>query len=204
MIESMRFAARWHVVVIATLCAAGTTRADVNLAPSVPDWTSGPAVVAVTPFENHVPNGKSFEWLVAEAPFEIAMKTQAAFGLDLANSPLWVSGEAVPAEADTVAAFGARAHAQYVITGWFDKIGEDLRLAVLIWKIDNAHATVVGDAKRQGAMPGYHAILGGVLADAWQQAKVAPATLDEVQTIKLDRGLAKDIYPVFMLGRDRA
>jgi len=214
MIESMRFAARWHVVVIATLCAAGTTRADVNLAPSVPDWTSGPAVVAVTPFENHVPNGKSFEWLVAEAPFEIAMKTQAAFGLDLANSPLWVSGEAVPAEADTVAAFGARAHAQYVITGWFDKIGEDLRLAVLIWKIDNGHATVVGDAKRQGAMPGYHAILGGVLADAWQQAKVAPATPkmegpgpapgpggDEVQTIKLDRGLAKDIYPVFMLGR---
>ena len=196
----MRFAARWHVVVTATV-VSGVAMADVNLAPSVPDWTAGPAVVAVTPFENHIVNGKSFEWLVAEAPFEMAMKTEAAFGLDLANPPLWVAGEAVPAEADTVAAFGERAHAQYVLTGWFDKIGEDLRLAVLVWKVDGKTATVVGDAKRQGAIPTYHAILGNVLADAWQQAKVAPATLDDVQTIKLDRGLAKDIYPVFMLGR---
>ena len=202
----MRFARPWHVVVAVTM-AAGVTRADVNLAPSVPDWTTGPAVVAVTPFENHVPNGKSFEWLVAEAPFEIAMKTQAAFGLGLAGPPLWVSGEAVPPEADTVAAFGARQHATYVITGWFDKLGEDLRLAVLVWRVvppgagAGATATVVADAKRQGAMPAYHALLGGVLADAWRQAKIAPATLDDVQTIQLARGLAKDIYPVFMLGR---
>ncbi|HET9989508.1 MAG TPA: tetratricopeptide repeat protein, partial [Kofleriaceae bacterium] len=196
----MRFARPWHVVVVLT-ALAGVTRADVNLAPSVPDWAPGPAVVAVTPFENHVPNGRSFEWLVAGAPFEIAMKTQAAFGLDLANPPLWVIGEAVPPEADTVAAFGARQHARYVITGWFDKVGEDLRIAMLVWKIDPTGATVVADAKRQGAMPAYHALLGGVIADAWQQAKVAPAALDDVQTIKLDRVLAKDIYPVFMLGR---
>jgi tetratricopeptide (TPR) repeat protein len=187
------------------MCAAAGpnrfARADVNLAPSVPDWAPGPAVVVVTPFENHVVNGKSFEWLVAEAPFEIAMKTQAAFGLDLANPPLWVGGEQVPPEADTVAAFGARAHAGYVITGWFDKIGEDLRLAVLVWKIDHDSAKIVGDAKRQGAIPTYHALVGGVVADAWQQAKIAPGTLDDVQTIKLNRALAKDIYPVFMLGR---
>ena len=54
-----------------------SSRADVALAPSVPDWAPGPQVVAVTPFENHVVKGTSYDWIVAEAPFEIAMKTQA-------------------------------------------------------------------------------------------------------------------------------
>ena len=187
------------MVAIATL--AGGARADVSLAPSVPDWSVGPAVVAVTPFENHIVNGKSFEWIVAEAPFEAAMKTQAAFGLDAANPPLWVGGQAVPPEADTVAAFAAQQHAQFVITGWFDKLGEELRIAVLVWKIERGTAVVAGDAKRQGAVPTYHAILGGALADAWQQAKVAASPLDDVQTIQVNRALAKDIYPVFMMGR---
>ncbi|MEO6772998.1 MAG: tetratricopeptide repeat protein [Kofleriaceae bacterium] len=201
----MRSLRRWHVAIlvasIVTLAASALTWAEVNLAPNVPDWAPGPAVVAVTPFENHVQNGKSLEWIVAEAPFEVAMKTQAAFGLDLASPPLWVGGQAVPAEADTVAAFGARVRARYVITGWFDKVGDDLRIAILVWKIDRATATVVADVKRQGAIATYHPLLGGVVGEAWQQAKVAPPTLDEVQRIQLDRALSKDSYPVFMFGR---
>jgi predicted Zn-dependent protease len=190
---------RWsHVAAFAV--AAATASADVNLAPSVPEPEPGPAVFAVTPFENHVLNGKSYEWIVAEAPFEIAAKSQAAFGLAAANPPLWV-GAAVPPEADTVAAFGADQRASYVITGWFDKIGEDLRIAILVWKIDRGHAVVVGDVKRQGPVPTYHVMLGGALGEAWQQAKVAPAQISDVQTIQLTRSLAKDIYPVFMMGR---
>ena len=176
-----------------------TARADVNLAPSVPEPVPGPAVFAVAPFENHVLNGKSYEWIVAEAPFEIAAKSQAAFGLEAANPPLWV-GAAVPPEADTVAAFATQQHASYVITGWFDKIGEDLRIAIVIWKVDRGTAVVVGDTKRQGAMPTYHVLLGGALGEAWQQAKVT-SQLSDVQTIQLTRSLAKDIYPVFMMGR---
>ncbi|MEO8843971.1 MAG: tetratricopeptide repeat protein [Kofleriaceae bacterium] len=193
---------RWsHVVTVAALAVvAATASADVNLAPSVPEPVPGPPVFAVTPFENHVVNGKSYEWIVAEAPFEIAAKSQAAFGLAAANPPLWV-GAAVPPEADTVAAFAADQRASYVITGWFDKIGEDLRIAILVWKIDHGQAVVVGDAKRQGAMPSYHVLLGGALGEAWQQAKVAPAQIGDVQMIQLTRSLARDIYPVFMMGR---
>jgi tetratricopeptide (TPR) repeat protein len=194
---------RWSHVAAFAVAFAVPARADVNLAPSVPDWAPGPAVVAVTPFENHVVNGKSYEWIVAEAPFEIAMKSQAAFGLDPANPPLWV-GPAVPPEAETVAAFAATQHAAFVVTGWFDKIGEDLRIAILVWKIERGTAVVVGDAKRSGAIPNYHALLGSALGDAWQQAKVAPATLTDLQTLSLTRSLAKDIYPVFMMGRGLA
>ena len=38
-------------------------------------------------------------------------------------------------------------------------------------------------------------------AEAWQQAKVAPTPLGDAQTLQLTRSLAKDIYPVFMMGR---
>ncbi|MFT3700484.1 MAG: tetratricopeptide repeat protein [Kofleriaceae bacterium] len=182
--------------VLAVAIAARTAHAE------IPDWSQGPPILAVTPFENHVPNGKSFDWVAAEAPFEIAAKSQAAYGLALANPPLWV-GTVVPPEADTVGAYGRAQHATYVVTGWYDRIGEELRLAVLVWKLsDTGVATVAGDAKRQGPMTAYHQVLGTALADALTQAKLpAPS---ELQTIKLNRTLAKDIYPVFMMGKGLA
>lgn len=179
-----------HVVLVSLL--AGSARAD------IPDWQEGPPILAVTPFENHVPNGKSFDWVAAEAPFEIAAKSQAAYGLALANPPLWV-GQVVPPEPDTVGAYARQHHATYVVTGWYDRIGEELRLAVLVWRLDKGVASVVGDAKRQGLMSAYHQTLGGALADAMTQAKLIAPT--ELQTIKLNRSLAKDIYPVFMMGK---
>src|SRR5690242_197999 len=48
----------------------------------LPDWAPGPPSFAVTPFENHVPNGKALEWMVAGAPFEIAEKSESVLGLD--------------------------------------------------------------------------------------------------------------------------
>ena len=186
------------MVILGALATAA--RADVALAPSVPDWMPGPQVVAVTPFENHVGKGSSYDWIVAEAPFEIAMKTQAAFGLEVANPPLWVT-HVVPPEPDSVAAVAAEQHASFVVTGWFDKLGEDIRIAILVWKVDGKQAVVVGNAKAQGPQPAYHVTLGTALGTAWQQAKIAPEGLSDVQTVQLARSLAKDIYPVVMLGR---
>ena len=65
-------------------------------------------------------NGHALDWIVAEAPFELAEKTETVLGLDPVGGPLYVPGEWVPAEAETVAAFGKRAGADYVVTGWFD------------------------------------------------------------------------------------
>ncbi len=165
---------------------------------AVPDWTTGPARVAVTPFENHVPNGASMQWLVAEAPFEIAEKTETMLGLEANASPLYVGGDMVPAEADTVAAFGAPLHASFVITGWFDKVGDDLRIDVVIWKLGGGSAAIAGEAQQRGPMPAYHQILGNALADAWTKAGVV---VDDAARARLTRTLAKDIYPVFMMGR---
>jgi tetratricopeptide (TPR) repeat protein len=165
----------------------------------VPDYAPGPARVAVTPFENHVPNGVSMEWLVAEAPFEIAEKTETVLGLEAIGSPLYVGGDMVPAEADTVAAFGAPLRASFVITGWFDKVGDDLRVDIVIWKLaDHASATIAGEAQQRGPVPTYHQILGNALADAWTKAGVP---VDDAARARLTRTLAKDIYPVFMMGR---
>jgi tetratricopeptide (TPR) repeat protein len=167
---------------------------------TIPDWTKGPAKVAVTPFENHVTNGKSLEWVVAEAPFEIAEKSENVLGLDAVNAPLYVPGERVPAEADTVNDYGKKMGAQYVVTGWFDRIGDQLRIAILIWTVDpkGKNAKVAGESQKLGALPTYHKILGETLGDAWSKAGIV---VDVARTEQLSRTLANDIYPVFMMGR---
>ncbi|HEY5920239.1 MAG TPA: tetratricopeptide repeat protein, partial [Kofleriaceae bacterium] len=167
-------------------------------ATAVPDYTTGPAKFAVTPFENHVPNGKSLEWVVAEAPFEIAAKSENVLGLEAMGAPLYVPGERVPAESDTVADFAKKLGAKYVITGWFDRIGEQLRLVVLVWEAKGATATTVGEAQRMGALPSYHKLLGEATAEAWTEAGIA---VDAAHAERLNRPLSHDIYPVFMMGR---
>lgn len=181
-----------------TVVTAAPTPAPPSL--TIPDWTKGPAKVAVTPFENHVTNGKSLEWVVAEAPFEIAEKSENVLALDAINAPLYVPGERVPAEADTVNDFGKKMGAQYVVTGWFDRIGEQLRIAILIWTVDpkGKNAKVAGESQKLGAMPTYHKILGEALADAWSKAGIV---VDVARTEQLSRSLSNDIYPVFMMGR---
>ena len=181
------------MVVCAVLATAGSAAA------AVPDWSAGPQTIAVTPFENHVPNGASMQWLVAEAPFEIAEKSQGVLGLEALGSPLYVGDSMVPAEPDTVAAFGAPLHASFVVTGWFDKVGDDLRVDIVIWKLgQRAAATIAGEAQQRGPVPTYHQILGGALADAWTKAGIA---VDDGARARLGRNLATDIYPVFMMGR---
>src|SRR6185437_14933594 len=86
-----------------------------------PRLRRGAAENRVTPFENHVQNGVSVQWIVAEAPFEIAEKSETVLGLEAIDPPLYVGGDMVPAEPDTVAAFGRPLHASFVVTGWFDK-----------------------------------------------------------------------------------
>ena len=103
----------------------------------------------------------------------------------------------VPAEPDTVAAFGRATRASFVVTGWFDKVGDDLRVDVVIWK-RGATAAIVGEAQQRGPVPTYHQILGSALADAWTKAGIA---VDDGARARLGRNLATDIYPVFMTGR---
>ena len=164
----------------------------------VPDYATGPAKLAVTPFENHVTNGKSLEWIVAEAPFEIAEKAETVLGLEATGAPLYVPGERVPAEADTVADFAKKQGAQLVVTGWFDRIGEQLRIAVLVWKADKGTAKTVGNAQRMGPVTSYHKLLGEAMGEAWSEAGVP---VDIGRSERLSRPLSNDIYPVFMMGR---
>ena len=186
---------RWpHVVAIAVAAVGAASSADA----AVPDWSAGPATVAVTPFENHVPNGASMQWIVAEAPFECAEKSEGALGLEAADPPLYVGGDLVPAEPETVAAFGRARKATYVITGWFDKVAEDLRVDVIVWRLAGGTAAVAGEAQQRGPIPTYHAILGGALADAWAKAGV---TVEPGARDRLARPLSHDVYPVFMMGR---
>jgi tetratricopeptide (TPR) repeat protein len=168
------------------------------VATSVPDWAPGPPKLAVTPFENHVTNGKSLEWIVAEAPFEIAEKAENVLALEAALPPLHVPGERVPPEADTVHAFAHKTGARFVVTGWFDRLGDNLRIAVLVWRADASTAKVVGEAQRLGPMGQYHKTLGEAAAEAFAEAGVA---VDAARTESLTRALSGDIYPVFMMGR---
>jgi tetratricopeptide (TPR) repeat protein len=165
---------------------------------AVPDLTAAPTKVAVTPFENHVPNGKSLEWVVAEAPFEIAGKAENVLELEVVGAPLYVPGERVPAEADTVADYAKKVGAKLVVTGWYDRIGDQLRLVVLVWSADGKLAKTVGEAQRMGAVASYHKLLGEAMGEAFGEAGI---TIDPGRAARLERTLSHDIYPVFMMGR---
>ena len=184
---------RWpHVLLLVASTAYGSEG-------DLPDWQPGPPRFAVTPFENHVTNGRALDWIIAEAPFEIAEKTEGVLGLDPTNAPLFVPGEAVPAEPDTVAAYGNKVGAAYVVTGWFDKPNADLlRLDVIVWKVDGATAKNVGESQQSGAMASYHKLVGDAMGAAWTKAGV---TVDVARGERLERVLSKDVYPVFMMGR---
>ncbi len=169
-----------------------------TVAASVPDWTPGPPTLVVTPFENHVVNGKSLEWIIAEAPFEIAEKAENVLGLEAQLPPLYVPGQRIPPDPDTVNELAKQVGAAFVVTGWFDRVGENLRIAVLVWKADKSLAKVVGEAQRMGPPAQYHRILGEASGEAWSEAGIR---VDEERAARLTRALSNDVYPVFMMGR---
>jgi tetratricopeptide (TPR) repeat protein len=190
--RSRRLAHAFVVIAAIGGVAAAQETAD------IPPWSAGPAKIAVTPFENHVVNGKSLEWMIAGTPFEIAEKSEGVLGLDAIGAPFFVPGEAIPAEPDTVAGYGKKVGAQYVITGWYDRPGDVLRIAVLIWKIEKGGATIAGQSLKSGPQASYHRILGDAIADAWTKAGI---TVDVARTERLGRQFSADLYPTFMMGR---
>jgi tetratricopeptide (TPR) repeat protein len=180
--------------------SAAAQAQSAQVATAIAPWQPGPPTVAVTPFENHVVNGKSVDWIIAEAPFEIAEKAENVLGLEPALPPLYVVGERIPPDPDTVNDFAKKTDAMLVVTGWFDRIGENIRLAVLVWKRDTygKNAKVVGEAQRMGPPAQYHRVLGEAMAEAFNEADII---VDDARAQRLTRALSSDIYPVFMMGR---
>jgi len=203
MIECMgplRAGQRWGAVALALVL--GSTHA--MAAPAVPDFATGPPMLAVTPFENHA-GGKGLDWLVAGAPFELAEKAQGVVDVDIVGGPLIVPGEQIPAMADTVAAFAHRQGASFVATGWFDRVGEQIRLDVIVWKVavpGQPVATVAAEAQRSGDPKRFDALLGDVMTEVWATAGLAPGlAADATRIARLHRVLAPDSYPVELMGR---
>jgi Flp pilus assembly protein TadD len=182
-----------HVLALGLSSSASSAWAE-----DLPDWRAGPAKFAVTPFENHVPNGRALDWMIAETPFEMAEKTEGVLGLDPLGGALFVGADPVPAEPETVFDFGKKVGAEYVITGWYDKPGDNLRIDAIVWKLDKTTAKVAGEAQQQGPMTSYHKLLGDTLGQAWTKAGIS---VDLERGERLERGLSKDVYPVFMMGR---
>ena len=164
----------------------------------VPTWRPSPPRFAVTPFENHT-SGKTLDWIVAEAPFEIAEKTEAQLALEPTGGPLHVGGAQIPADEPSVAAFGARENVPWVITGWFDKpTPVDLRLDLVLWKVEKGSAKIAAQAQKSGPPSTYHQLLGTALAEIWAKVGVTTA-----QPERLSRALSND-YAVFLFGHGLA
>ncbi len=163
----------------------------------IPDLRPGPARFAVTPFENHS-GVRAFDWLVAEAPFEIAEKTEGVLGLEASGGPLYVGAEAVPPEAKSIAAFAAVERATWVITGWVERPNWELEIAITLWKVTGSKAVIAHEAKRRGPVPGYHKLLGQALAELWAGGGIK---VDDEQAPRLERALASDLYAVTLFGR---
>ncbi|MBA3538282.1 MAG: hypothetical protein H0T79_01515, partial [Deltaproteobacteria bacterium] len=125
---------------------AGASKVESN---DVPEWTAGPARFAVAPFENHT-NIRALNWVTTGAPFEIAEKTEAVLGLEPTGGTLHVAPEAIPAEPGTVAAFAATRSATWVITGWYDRPNWELRLVVVLWKVNAGRASIVAESQQTG------------------------------------------------------
>jgi Flp pilus assembly protein TadD len=211
----MRFRRAWHA---ALACAVITGVAGAQKPPKkpvaapkpaeppklpepteIPEYAAGPKKLAVTPFENHIANGKNEAWIVAEAPFELAEKSEDVLGFEALGGPLYVPADQIPADADTVAAYGTKLGADWVVTGWFDRVGTDLRITAIAWKIERGVATKAGEGQKAGdGVKDYHAILGDVIAQMWTKAG---QSVDLARADRLARALAKDTYSVALMGR---
>lgn len=179
-----------------TVAPAGSSPVESS---DVPPWRPSPARFAVAPFENQAPGVRSFDWLVAGAPFEISQKTEDVLGLEPTGGPLHVGATVVAAEPDPVAAFAAQRGAQWVITGWVDRPKWQLRIGITLWKVDRNQAVVVAEEQRTGDVKSYHQLLGEALADTWQKGAQIP--MDVARRTKLSRSLASDLYAVNLMGR---
>ncbi len=164
----------------------------------VPAWQPSPPRFAVTPLENHTA-GKTLDWIVAEAPFEIAEKTEAFLGLEPAGGSLFVGGTPIPADEPSVAAFGAQQHVPWVITGWFDKpSATELRIDLILWRVEKGTAKLAAQAQKSGAPTAYHQLLGTALGEIWERVGVTTPTPERLQ-----RALSND-YAVFLFGHGLA
>ncbi len=164
----------------------------------VPAWQPSPARFAVTPLENHT-TGKTLDWIVAEAPFEIAEKTEGLLGLEPAGGSLYVGGTQIPADEPSVAAFGAQQHVPWVITGWFDKpSATELRIDLILWRVEKGTAKLAAQAQKSGDPKTYHQMLGAALGEIWAKVGVTTPTPERLQ-----RALSND-YAVFLFGHGLA
>ncbi|MDX2091020.1 MAG: hypothetical protein SFX73_24385 [Kofleriaceae bacterium] len=163
----------------------------------IPPYRPSPPRFAVVPFENRS-GVRAFDWLVAGAPFEIASKTEAVLALEPANGPLFVGGALISPIPMMIAAFASEHQARFVVTGWVERPNWQLRIAIAVWKVDGGSATMVHEAKREGILPAYHALLGQALTEAWTKAGIV---VDDASAAKLERPLAIDLYAVNLLGR---
>lgn len=165
----------------------------------VPPWQPSPARVAVAPFENHTTQ-KTSDWMIWGAPFELAEKTEAVIGLDPTAPPFFVGAAEVPADPGPVAAFAASQRADWVMTGWFDRVDTDQRLDVVLWKIAGGKATIAAESQRRGPPSAYHKQVGEALAEVWLKVG-AIGTIDAARQAKLERALATDLYAVTLMGK---
>lgn len=164
----------------------------------MPAWTPPPPRFAVAPFENHA-NVRAFDWLVAGAPFEISEKTEAVLGLEPTGGAPHVGGAAVEPEVGPVAALAAAHGAAFVITGWVDRPNWQLRIDLMLWKVDAGSAVVAAEAQRTGDVKAYHQLLGEALGEVWSRG--AGIAIDEARGRALQRPLAGDLYAVNLMGR---
>nr|MDQ3369957.1 tetratricopeptide repeat protein [Myxococcota bacterium] len=179
----------------ATPTPAGSSAVESS---DVPPWQPSPARFAVAPFDNES-GAKSYDWLIAAAPFEIAEKTEDVLGLEPTGGALHVGGTRVPSEVEPVTAFAKQRGATWVITGWVDRPNWQLRIGITLWKVaGHADAEVVAEVQKQGAQTSYHQLLGDALADVWSTAGI---TVDVARRTRLGRPLASDLYAVQLMGR---
>ncbi|MBA3820983.1 MAG: tetratricopeptide repeat protein, partial [Deltaproteobacteria bacterium] len=162
----------------------------------VPPWQPSPARFAVAPFDNES-GAKSYDWLIAAAPFEISEKTEDVLGLEPTGGTLHVGASRIPSEVDPVTAFAKQRGATWVITGWVDRPNWQLRIGITLWKVA-AQAEVVAEVQKQGAQTSYHQLLGDALAEVWSKAGI---TVDVARRTRFGRPLATDLYAVQLMGR---
>lgn len=165
---------------------------------TVPPFRPSPPRFAVAKFDNQS-GARAYDWLVAEAPFEISEKTEALLGLQPTGGALHVTEEGVEPEPDPVVAFAAKRGAvRYVITGWADRPNWQLRVGIALWSVTGPSAVVVAETQRTGDPKDYHRLLGELTAEAWTKAGFA---VDEARLAGFTKALASDPYALALMGR---
>lgn len=172
---------------------------EISASTALPDIpVTIPDGIAVMAFENNS-GVRALDWVQAGIPLIMGERLEQVIGLRPTWGPLVVpEGPPVIGAEDSVAAFAGPRGARWVVTGWVQRPGWQLRVKTTLWRVDGGKAVVAAEHDAIGPIGDGYRLIGETLVELVKQAGWPLAPDGEARLRIMP---SKDIYGFTLVGR---